>query len=301
MKKMIVTGASSFIGKRLIAACQPYWDITAVVRSDPGRLPKGIRSIKMKMDSYAALGQLAGYCDCFVHLAWDGTRGQSRMDAARQQSDLTSSLSGIRSMLDAGCKKVILAGSQAEYGPHTEKITEQTICRPNTEYGKAKLALYRQAAALCEQAGALCVEPRFFSLYGPGDEPNTMVIATLRRLLRGEDCLLTEGVQMWDYLYIDDAITALAALCREEVSGGVYNFGSGDVRPLRDYVKEMAAMTGGERLLQFGAVPYPPTGMVSLWPDVSRLKQTLNWEPETSFADGIREILSSMRKEASVT
>ena len=111
---------------------------------------------------------------------------------------------------------------------------------------------------------------------------------------------MTEGVQMWDYLYIDDAITALAALCREEISG-VYNFGSGDVRPLRDYVKEMAAMVGGEHLLQFGAMPYPPTGMVSLWPDVSRLKQTLNWEPETSFADGIREILSSMRKEASIT
>lgn len=295
MKKMIVTGASSFIGKRLIAACQPYWDITAVVRSDPDRLPKGIRSIEMKMDSYAALGQLAGYCDCFVHLAWDGTRGQSRMDAARQQADLTSSLSGIRSMLDAGCKKVILAGSQAEYGPHTEKITEQTICRPNTEYGKAKLALYRQAAALCEQAGAVCVEPRFFSLYGPGDEPNTMVISTLHKMIAGEDCPLTQGVQMWDYLHIEDACDALCALCqKEDVPSGVYNFGSGDTRQLKDYITEMAEITHTQSKLLWGAIPYPETGMVSLWPDISRLKRVLKWKPQITFSEGIQSILNAM-------
>lgn len=295
MRSMVITGATSFIGQQLITACRNTWDMTAVVR--PGstdRVPKGIRTVELDLTDYGRLGAIAGPCDCFVHLAWNGTRGASRMDAARQQSNLEESLQAVRAMLEAGCGRIVTAGSQAEYGPQNGQITEETRCCPNTEYGKAKLAFYEAAGELCCKSGAILIEPRFFSLYGPGDYEGTMVISTLRNMLANQPCRFTQGVQMWDFLFLDDAVRALALLCESPDASGVYNFGSGDTRPLRNYIEEMARITGTTSELLFGAVPYPETGMVSLWPDISRLRKVLRWVPQVPFAEGIRTILKTM-------
>ena len=293
--KVVITGANSFIGLRM----QEHflgagWQVVSVSRKH-GALSKDVDHIALEMSEYSKLGELVGSCDCFVHLAWNGTRGASRMDAAMQRENIEYSLQGVHSMLKAGCGKIVTAGSQAEYGPHAECISEETPCLPNTEYGKAKLQFYREARALCDNAGVKCIEPRFFSLYGPGDYPNTMVISTLHKMIAGEDCPLTQGIQMWDYLHIEDACDALCALCqKEDVPSGVYNFGSGDTRQLKDYITEMAEITHTQSKLLWGAIPYPETGMVSLWPDVSRLKGVLKWEPRMAFSEGVQSILNVM-------
>lgn len=297
MKKMLLTGATSLIGKHLIAQMGAPWEITAVIRpgTDPRRIPAGVRALEVDMADYANLGELAGPCDCFVHLAWNGTRGQARMDTQLQQENCRLSTLAVESVLRAGCKRVVTAGSQAEYGPHTQQITEQSECRPNTEYGKAKLAFYREAQRLCQQAQAAYKEPRYFSLYGPDDFSGTMVMSVLTDMLQNRPCHLTQGVQMWDFLYIDDAAQGLYRLCTQPCADGVYNFGSGDVRMLKSYVEEMARITGTSSELLFGAIPYPSTGMVSLWPDVSKLKRELDWKPTHSFHDGIAAIVQQMK------
>ena len=296
--KIVITGANSFIGRRLAKETEKYgWETVLVMRPEHAQgesVPNG-RILSLCMEGYARLGELAGPCDCFVHLAWNGTRGDSRMDVARQKANLEYSLQGVRSMLATGCGRVVTAGSQAEYGPHKERISEESSCTPNTEYGKAKLEFFRKTAALCAETGTVCIEPRFFSLYGPGDFSGTMIISILQDMLAGRPCKLTEGIQMWDFLHIDDAVNALTALCYASCPDGVYNFGSGDVRRLRDYVEEMASITQTKSSLLFGAVPYPKTGMVSLWPDVSKLKRELHWKPRIAFADGIRSILDTMK------
>lgn len=293
--KVIITGATSFIGRNLARrAIEKGWETLLVVR--PGHdlcgFPADVRVIPLCMEDYGQLGKLSGPSDCFVHLAWSGTRGALRMDKTLQEKNLKYSLAGLRSVLAAGCGRVVLAGSQAEYGPHTDQITEETRCRPNTEYGKYKLALYERAIELCREAGAAIKESRFFSLYGPGDDPGTMVMSTLDKMQRGVPCQLTQGIQMWDFLHINDAVDGVSRLCEADCADGVYNFGSGDVRQLRSYIEEMAIVTQTKSELQFGVIPYPETGMVSIWPDISKLKRELQWEPRVTFGEGICSILN---------
>lgn len=107
-------------------------------------------------------------------------------------------------------------------GPHTEQIAENSECSPNTEYGKAKLAFYEKLSASCAKAGISYKEPRFFSLYGPDDYTGTMILSILRDMLANRPCRLSECRQMWDYLYIDDAIEGLIRLCKEPCPDGVY-------------------------------------------------------------------------------
>lgn len=296
--RIIITGATSMIGWALTRKLiDQGHEVVAVVRRETNEL-KTLRElgqvevIQCDMNEYgSALSRIKGTIDTAVLLAWNGTRGAARMDAEQQQKNLEYSLAAVRSVLEAGCKRVVTAGSQAEYGPHTKQITEETLCTPNTEYGKAKLAFYQQADKLCTEVGATCIEPRFFSLYGPRDYEGTMIFSILRDMATNRPCKLTRGIQMWDFLYIDDAIEALARLCTSQCAAGIYNFGSGDVRQLRAYVEEMAVIMKTDSALLFGEIPYPETGMVSLWPNVSKLKSAIQWEPKVSFDKGIRTVL----------
>lgn len=298
--RIMITGATSMIGWALTQKLvEQGHRVVAVVRRETDELKTlqeagRVEVIRCDMSEYgSALGRIDGTIDAAALLAWNGTRGTARMDAGQQQKNLEYSLAAVKSVLEAGCKRIVTAGSQAEYGPHTEQITEETLCTPNTEYGKAKLAFYQQTDKLCAEAGAICIEPRFFSLYGPGDYEGTMISSILRDMATNRPCKLTQGIQMWDFLYIDDAIEALARLCTSQCAAGVYNFGSGDVRQLRAYVEEMAEITKTDSALLFGEVPYPETGMVSLWPSVSKLKRAIQWEPKVSFGKGICVISQS--------
>lgn len=298
MKKILITGATSFIGRSLIQrTLEEGWQVTAVVRDGkPCVLSSDVTVLHLDMTQYDQLGKLTGECDCFVHLAWNGTRGQARMEAELQRLNYDCSVQAVKSVLDSGCRRIISAGSQAEYGPYTVKIDEGMVCKPNTEYGKAKLAFYFEAIEQCGRYSVCFKEPRFFSLYGPGDFAGSMINTMLRNMLQGEACYLTVGTQKWDFLFIDDAVDVLYRLCDRTCQDGVYNFGSGDARELKSYVEEMAKLTRTKSKLRFGAIPYPHTGMVSLWPDVSKMRSELEWSPQITFGKGIRAILRSMRK-----
>lgn len=298
--RLVVTGANSFIGSRLVrAASYEGWEVVAVVRPgcpDIMRLDSmaNVQVQELALEDYKTLGQVCRQVDTAVLLAWNGTRGSSRMDSERQKLNYIHNINAIQDLIDNGCKRIITAGSQAEYGEYTGPINEDMECHPNTEYGKWKYKFYTDASVLCKEAGISIKEPRYFSLYGPGDYENTLIMQMIRNMLTDQDCELTEGIQLWDYLHIDDAIQALMRLCYMECPDGVYNIGSGDTRVLKDYVEELREITGSRSRLLYGAIPYPATGMVSICPDVHKTMQELSWRPQISFRQGIISILESI-------
>ena len=295
--RIAVTGATSFIGSAFIkAAAAKGHSIAAVVRrSSPKaaelRAMEHVTVSELDMEEYDRLGETVGETDCFVHFAWNGTRGAQRADEALQKSSYENSMAAVRSVIAAGCRKVVTAGSQAEYGNVHDMITEDTECRPNTMYGTYKLRFFTEAQALCREKGIKLVEPRFFSLYGPGDFEGTLIMSMIRKMKNNEPCDLTECVQMWDFLYVSDAVEAVLRLCEKDSAEGVYNLGSGDVRQLRDYVEEFYSIIGSSSELHYGAVPYPPTGMVSIYPSVEKTKAEAGDYAHTSFSEGIRTMI----------
>ncbi|MCM1174366.1 MAG: NAD(P)-dependent oxidoreductase [Blautia sp.] len=295
-KTVVITGANGFIGKALIGRmCRGEYYVVAVVRQGEQDelaefVQKGVRIVENNMEEYAHLIKKIERCDIFISLAWDGTRGKTRDDAERQQKNYLYSMQALYAATDMGCKVFISAGSQAEYGNINGKISEDMPCHPVTEYGKWKFAFFRDASEHCKKNGIAFKEPRFFSLYGENDVETTMIIDILKKMLKNEPCELTECIQNWDYLYISDAVEGIMKLLEVKCDDGIYNFGSGDVRTLKDYVAEMYAVTHSESKLLFGAVPYPDTGMVSIWPDIHKL-QKIGWSVQVPFGVGIQKII----------
>ena len=296
--KFVITGASSFIGKALIKELANIGhDCIAVIR--PGSIAKlgainsSVKVLELDMFDYCNLGHLVKNVDCLVNLSWLGTRGLDRMDTDMQRRSYEYTISAIKSLIDCGCKIIITSGSQAEYGPLKGYIKETDTPIPNTEYGKYKLKLYEEALELCSINEIKLIEPRFFSLYGPNDAENTMIMSIMRKMLRNEPCNLTQAIQKWDFLYIKDAINGLIDLVQKNVESGIYNFASGDIRMLKDYIEEMKSVLRSNSALNYGVLPYPKTGMVSIMANIEKLR-SIGWYAKIPFKVGILNIKANL-------
>lgn len=302
---ILVTGATSMIGLSLCKRlCKDNNQIIAVVRKNSCKLDKlpktdNIKILECDMQDYSLLsGMYAEEIDSAVLLAWNGTRGVHRNDAELQRSNYEANMAVLQQLMQMNCKNIITAGSQAEYGlwHSTEKLQETAIPSPNTEYGKYKLKFYEEAREICHVNRIRLTEPRFFSLYGPNDFEGTMIISILKKMLSGEICDLTQCIQLWDFLYIDDAIEGLIKLLETQDAFGVYNFGYGEKESvsLKSYIQKMYELTHSASVLNYGAIPYPETGMVNVNPCVDKLK-SLGWEPKVSFEEGVREVIKALQ------
>ena len=112
-------------------------------------------------------------------------------------------------------------------------------------------------------------------------------------MIKDEPLEMTAGTQLWDYLYVSDAASAMVLLAEKDCSNGVYNIASGDYKPLKDFIVEIKNTLNSKSVLNFGSIPYGPHGPVNLTPDSSKLR-LLGWKPVTSFEDGIKEIIKSI-------
>ena len=143
MKRAIVTGAAGFVGCNLVECMLAHgYDVCAVVRHGSAHNRRLLESEQLKL-VYADMsdfGKLADImndtADIFFHIAWAG----GRYNFVEQWQNVEATLESLRSAKALGCKRFIATGSQAEYGPQTELITEETLPHPIDAYGSAKLA-----------------------------------------------------------------------------------------------------------------------------------------------------------------
>lgn len=303
--KIVITGATCMLGQALCSKLiNKGYEVFAVARNIKKCNILPLESEKMhivisNMEQYDTLDQKISIIpDVAILLAWEGTRGNNRDNLEVQQNNYSNNMNAIKSVNKLGCHKIIIAGSQAEYGPwyeNEEKQIEDSIPHPNTAYGKYKLKLFEDALEFCKKNSIKLYEPRFFSLYGPMDFDGTMVMSMLRKMMHNEPCQLTECVQLWDFLYISDAIEGLIYLIEGEYETGIYNFGYGEAQPLKEYVEVMKKTTNSLSDLEYGVIPYSATGMVNINPDVTKLK-SLGWIPRVTFEQGIKEIIREIEK-----
>ena len=310
MNRVVITGATGVVGMALIRKCiETGTEAVALVNPDSGRLARIpddplVRVIKCGLDDYAeatpaSLGIEtldAGNCaDVMFHLSWGGTFGDARNDKALQDKNAEYALDAVRLAGRLGCNVFVGAGSQAEYGRVSGKLSADTPCDPENEYGRAKLRTSKATRELCAELGIRHIWPRILSIYGPYDGDRTMVMSLIRTLLEGKMPSLTAGEQMWDYLYADDVADAFMLLADKGRDGGIYPIGSGVARPLREYVEIIRDAIDPALPLGFGEVPYSDKQVMYLCADISALREDTGFEPKVSFEEGARRTIDHIR------
>lgn len=308
--KVVVTGATSFIGAVTVRQLLERGDqVYAVVRPGSRNLshllemvPEAAQSklmiIPLELGKIEQIGAHVSGADAWIHIGWDGAGSDNRRRRDVQQQNVQDSLAAVRAAASIGCKRFLFTGSQAEYGPCRKLITEDTPCNPVSEYGIAKQDFANQAKTLCKKEKIEYIHTRIFSVYGPGDHPWSLVQSCLRTWRQGGEMKFGACTQQWNFLYIEDAVSALVHLLTEG-EPGVYNVAGSDTRPLRDYIEELYRLCGSRGSFVYGERPENAEGPADLMPDISKLLRATSWRPKTSFAEGIHEMLHCMQEDAS--
>ncbi len=302
MKCILITGATSFIGLNLLNYLLNDYKIIAVVRPNSQKLENlpvnvNLSVAELNLEEYDKLPLIiTENIYGFIHLAWNGTRGADRENIEMQKLNYKFSISALHSAVKLNANIFMSAGSQAEYGLQNNIITEDTVPKPVTAYGKSKLKFYKYSMEFCKNNNIKFVEPRFFSLYGAGDYKGTLIMSMLDKMLKNEPCDLTDCMQKWNFLNIKDAVAGMKILLEcEQVNAGAYNFASKDTRELKSFLLEMQDITNSKSKLNFGAIPHNDSGKYGINPDITKLLNT-GWQPKVSFKDGIREIIKNKVK-----
>lgn len=302
IRSALVTGATGMLGASLARVLlREGIRVTALIR--PGsrkrkNLPEPNELLTVRECALSDIGSCTDLpsVDAFCHFAWEGSYGASRNDTDLQDRNVAASLDAIRLAKSLGAKVFIGAGSQAEYGFQTCRLTPDTECRPETEYGKAKLTTFRKGSALAASLGLDFIWTRLLSVYGPFDNDYTLISAAIRALLTEGRFDATKGDQVWDYLYAEDAAEWFYRLALSGQSGQAYVLSGGEERSLRSYLTELRDTVAPEGKIRFGAVPYREHQVRYLAGDISKTVSDTEYAPKTAFRDGIGKTAEWIKK-----
>ncbi len=298
MKKAVITGGTGAIGVSLTTECikQGYEVYTFVRKGSKRRdqIPKSdhVHIVKCDLDEIKDFDadQLTS-CDYFFHMGWSGTFGVERNDTHRQLKNIEYTIDAVELAARLGCKKFIGVGSQSEFGRFEGALNATVPTRPENPYGIAKLCAGQMAKIKCNQLNIEFNWMRFLSVYGPYDNQRTMIISTIKTLLKHERASFTPAHQMWDYLYADDAGRGLLLVAEKGVNGKTYCIGCGRAEELREYIYKIRNHIDPSAKLGFGDIAYSNNQVMYLCADITEFTKDTHFEPLVSFDDGIERTI----------
>lgn len=246
MKNIVITGATGFIGKSLVEHYLRCKDnVYAIVRtrsklSELAQRYKNLYLIEACFDDYHKLGDLLpkGDIDIFYYLAWDGY-GKATNDYNEQIKNIKPLSDAIVEASKLKCKKFLFSTSFSEYMISEKETKTHDMGAYCNVYGSSKHAARLIAQAVAAQKGIEFVSVAFANTFGPGDSSKRSTNLFIHKLLNGESLDLTEGVYLYDWNYIDDAINGLVLAGEYGKSDAVYYIGNNERRPLKDIVSEV--------------------------------------------------------------
>lgn len=291
--RVLVTGATGFLGRPAVAALRAGgWTVEAIARRVPSQAEAGVRwhQLDLLTDDVRDVVERAGATH-LLHLAWCASPGKFWTDPDNL-AWVASTAQLVRAFADAGGRRVVVAGSCAEYDWSYGWCQEdRTPLRPATLYGAAKAAAGTVVTAWGEQAGVSTAWARLFHLYGPGEPGGKLVSSLLDGLRSGREVHLSSGSQVRDFLHSHDAAAALVHLLGTELHGPV-NVASGQGVAVRDVARTLAAAAGAEHLIRLGSRPLGAAEPPLLTADVRRLAAT-GWVPSIGLERGLASLIDS--------
>lgn len=298
MKKIVMTGPTGAIGVALIEQCiNENIEVYALCRKDSRRI-SNIPQSPLVHIIFCDLQEMSEFnddqikgADVFYHFGWVATIGAGRNDMPLQIQNIQYTIDAVHLAKRLGCSVFVGAGSQAEYGRVEGKLNAEVPTFPENGYGMAKLCAGQMSRVECEKLGLKHIWTRILSIYGPYDGDATMITSTIKKLLNGQIPELTKGEQMWDYMYSKDVAKAFVALGDRGVHGKIYCLGSGQVRPLKEYIEILRDKIDVRAKLGFGEIPYAPKQVMYLCADISDLQNDTGFTPQISFEKGIQETI----------
>lgn len=273
--KIIVTGATGFVGQHLVRALLVRGhQVVAVARS-----LKRARSMLWfnDVDFFAwdihCGGPLPGWGshDALIHLAWPGLPNYSEL--FHFERNLPGDYDFLSAMIKSGTPKIMVTGTCLEYGMQNGMLSEDMPTMPNNPYALAKDTLRRYLMAMQTTTPFILQWVRLFCMYGEGQSPNSLFAQLDRAIERGDLVFnMSGGEQLRDYLPVEEVVRKLALLIERPDCNGIFNCCSDTPISVRRLVEERVAAKAAYVELNLGYYPYPDYEPMAFWGDTNKTR-----------------------------
>lgn len=300
MSRCVVTGGAGFIGSHLVdRLAEDGHDVLVIDSFATGRREnlarhRGSDRVQVACVDVAdahAIRPLFEGADRVFHLAAlaDIVPSIERpLDYHRANVDGT--VATLEASRAAGVRRVVYAASSSCYGvPDLYPTPETAEPRPQYPYALTKYLGEQYALFWARTYGLPVVSLRFFNVYGPRSRTSGVYGAVfgvfLAQKLAGKPfTVVGDGGQTRDFTFVSDAVDAMVVVADSDISGEVFNVGSGNTYS----VNRLVELLDGEAV----HVPKRPGEPDRTLADISKIERMLSWKPRVSLEEGVREMLA---------
>jgi nucleoside-diphosphate-sugar epimerase len=298
--KVLVTGASGFIGHNVLLRAPREWTIYAVYHATPGLEAfvsqhglGHVRPVKCDLMSAADVSALARQIgqkpDAMLYLA---ANGDPAVSARRPRWDLElNTVAFVNTLEQCPANHVVYVSSGAVYDGLQGAVTPATPVAPKLPYAISKLASEQYLQFFCERRETVksYVNVRFFGAYGPYEAQRKITTRWLQALANGqrEFVVRGDGKNLIDFMYVDDAVDGFLALVKAQGARLTVDFASGAPVSVNDIVKTMGQTLNIDVAIRNeGAVAeYIQFNTVD-----TTMRDRFGIVPSISFADGLKRL-----------
>lgn len=294
MKKLLITGATGFIGRHALAtAVKNGYEVYAVTIDADVPSDKEVKWICLDLFDHEQVKQKISEIgpSHLLHLAWYAVPGKywTSIENVRW---VQASLELLTAFEKSGGKRAVFAGSCAEYDWNYGYCTESvTPLNPVTIYGVCKNSLQHIVRGFSIQTGLSSAWGRIFYLYGPYEHPSRLVPSVILSLLKGNEALCSCGEQIRDFMYVQDVAGALVALLNSDVQGPL-NIASGSPTRIKDVVTKIGMKLDLSHYVKFGTKPMVKNEPPLLIANVERLNEDVGWRQSIELDYGIEQTIN---------
>ncbi|MEK4116149.1 dTDP-glucose 4,6-dehydratase [Paenibacillus sp. FSL W8-0919] len=306
--KLLITGGAGFIGSNFILYMMQQHPDYMIINMDAltyaGNL-ENLKSIENELNYTFIKGDIADKqavdqifqqgIDVVVNFA-----AESHVDRSILEPEVfvNTNVLGTQVLLDAskkyGVTKFVQVSTDEVYGSlgETGLFSESTPLAPNSPYSASKAGGDLLVRAYHETFGLPVTITRCSNNYGPYQFPEKLIPLMISRALNDEILpVYGDGMNIRDWLYVEDHCSAIDLVIHQGRVGEVYNIGGNNERTNIHIVKTILEELGKpEALIQF--VEDRPGHDRRYGIDPTKIMNELGWKPKHNFETGIKETIA---------
>ena len=313
MGKLLITGGAGFIGSTLAKiAIENGWDVrvlddlsTGLKSTADELINLGIEVVLGDIRDEKLLHSVMKDCDAVAHLA---AQVSVPLSVEYPEETMSINVEGTANILEAcfthGVHRMVMASSAAVYGEaESLPLREQDAGQVLSPYAESK---WKNEAQILEarKKGLRATALRFFNVYGVGQRPDGAYAAVVPKfadmIAQGIVPQINgDGMHTRDFVHVHDVCSALLSLLDGEWKAEpyhVYNVATQTKITLLDLIEAINSAMGK---IQTGFEPIIPThgperigDIRHSMANISRIKNTLEWNPVIPFEEGIEGLVT---------
>lgn len=291
--RVVVTGAIGFIGRWLVEELLHQGDDVTIIIRNRAVMPKDwigkVRIVESSMEKYNELTRKDfDYLvfDLFFHLAWEGVSGEENGILTTQLRNIQTTCDALYLAVRLNCVKFINAGSIMEYEAMQYLSIDKVKPNMRNIYSTAKLAADFMAKTIATQENIMYVNAIISNVYGAGEKSSRFFNTTLRKMQKNEIVKLTKCTQLYDFIYVSDAVRAIIFIGKNGDRNVSYYIGNAKQYPLKYFVLKMKEILESDSELLFGAADFEGIFLSYDNLDTKKLER-MGFEVEIAFETGI--------------